>query len=71
MNVLEERRLQFVADGVANPFRLVRPLDFGKCRLAVLICSSLTMVMAVHYAKEGNRKLTAVFLLMKKLMFYF
>jgi ATP phosphoribosyltransferase len=34
MNVLEERRLQFVAEGVADPFRVVRPLDYGRCRLA-------------------------------------
>ena len=34
MNVLEERRLQFVADGDAEPFRIVRPLDYGRCRLA-------------------------------------
>jgi ATP phosphoribosyltransferase len=33
-NVLEERRLQFVDEGCAQPFRLVRPLDFGRCRLA-------------------------------------
>lgn len=34
MNVLEERRLQFVGDGAAEPFRIVRPLDYGRCRLA-------------------------------------
>ena len=34
MNVLEERRLQFQAEGVAEPFRIVRPLDYGRCRLA-------------------------------------
>lgn len=34
MNVLEERRLQFVAEGHAEPFRVVRPLDYGRCRLA-------------------------------------
>lgn len=33
-NVLEERRLQFLADGAADPFRVVRSLDFGRCRLA-------------------------------------
>jgi ATP phosphoribosyltransferase len=33
-NVLEERRLQFVDEGCARPFRLVRPLDYGRCRLA-------------------------------------
>lgn len=34
MNVLEERRLQFLADGCAAPFRVVRPLDYGRCHLA-------------------------------------
>jgi ATP phosphoribosyltransferase len=34
MNVLEERQLQFVIDGDVDPFRIVRPLDFGRCRLA-------------------------------------
>jgi ATP phosphoribosyltransferase len=34
MNVLEERRLQFVAEGVGDPFRVIRPLDYGRCRLA-------------------------------------
>lgn len=34
MNVLEERRLQFLADGIAEPFRVIRPLDYGRCRLA-------------------------------------
>jgi ATP phosphoribosyltransferase len=35
MNVVEERRLQFLADGDADPFRIVRPLDYGRCRLAL------------------------------------
>jgi ATP phosphoribosyltransferase len=34
MNVLQERRLQFIAEGCAEPFRLVRALDYGRCRLA-------------------------------------
>lgn len=34
MNVLEERRLQFVAQGMPEPFRVIRPLDYGGCRLA-------------------------------------
>ncbi len=34
LNVLEERRLQFVEGGVAEPFRILRPLDYGRCRLA-------------------------------------
>jgi cytochrome c oxidase subunit 3 len=38
-------------------------IKLGAANTAVLICSSLTMVMAVHSAKQGNRKLTALFLL--------
>jgi len=34
MNVLEERRLQFLEEGAAEPFRVIRPLDYGRCRLA-------------------------------------
>lgn len=34
LNVLEERRLQFLAEGVGDPFRVIRPLDYGRCRLA-------------------------------------
>jgi cytochrome c oxidase subunit 3 len=38
-------------------------ITLGAVNTAVLICSSLTMVMAVHSAKLGRRKLTVVFLL--------
>ena len=34
MNIIEERRLHFLEDDPAEPFRLVRQLDFGQCRLA-------------------------------------
>ncbi len=34
MNIIEERRLHFLEDDPAEPFRLVRQLDFGHCRLA-------------------------------------
>jgi ATP phosphoribosyltransferase len=34
LNVLEERRLQFVAEGIPEPFRIIRGLDYGRCRLA-------------------------------------
>jgi ATP phosphoribosyltransferase len=34
LNVLEERRLQFLDEGTPEPFRVVRPLDYGRCRLA-------------------------------------
>lgn len=36
----------------------------GAVNTAVLICSSLTMVLAVHNAKMGHRKLTVVFLIL-------
>lgn len=39
-------------------------IRLGAINTAVLICSSLTMVMAVHFAKLGNRRLTAVFLIL-------
>ncbi|MEE4186363.1 MAG: ATP phosphoribosyltransferase [Gammaproteobacteria bacterium] len=34
LNVLEEKRLEYRAAGVAEPFRLIQKLDFGHCRLA-------------------------------------
>jgi ATP phosphoribosyltransferase len=34
LNVLEERRLQFLEEGHQDPFRILRPLDYGSCRLA-------------------------------------
>jgi cytochrome c oxidase subunit 3 len=43
-------------------------IQLGAINTAVLICSSLTMVMAVHSAKLGNRKLTAIFLLLTLLL---
>jgi cytochrome c oxidase subunit 3 len=39
-------------------------IQLGAINTAVLICSSLTMVLAVHSAKLGNRKLTAIFLIL-------
>jgi cytochrome c oxidase subunit 3 len=39
-------------------------IQLGATNTVVLICSSLTMVMAVHSAKLGNRKLTAIFLIL-------
>jgi len=39
-------------------------IQYGAINTVVLICSSLTMVMAVHSAKIGNRKLTAIFLIL-------
>ena len=39
-------------------------IQLGAINTAVLICSSLTMVVAVHSAKLGNRKLTAIFLIL-------
>ncbi len=34
-NVLEERRLEFAAEGSTEPFRVLRRLDYGSCRLAI------------------------------------
>lgn len=39
-------------------------IQLGAINTAVLICSSLTMVMAVHSAKLGNRKLTSLCLIL-------
>ena len=39
-------------------------IQYGTANTAVLICSSLTMVMSVHFAKLGNRKLTTIFLVL-------
>lgn len=35
MNIVEEKRLHFREQDAADPFRIVRPLDFGHCRLAL------------------------------------
>jgi cytochrome c oxidase subunit III len=43
-------------------------IKLGAINTAVLICSSLTMVMAVHFAKLGNRKLTGLFLVLTLLL---
>jgi ATP phosphoribosyltransferase len=34
MNIVEERRLHFLEQDPVEPFRIVRPLDYGHCRLA-------------------------------------
>lgn len=34
MNIVEEKRLHFLENEPGDPFRIVRPLDFGHCRLA-------------------------------------
>jgi ATP phosphoribosyltransferase len=34
LNVIEEKRLEFLADGIENPFNFIRQLDYGQCRLA-------------------------------------
>ncbi len=36
-NVLEERRLQYLAEGDEAPFLVVRELDFGHCRLSFAV----------------------------------
>jgi ATP phosphoribosyltransferase len=34
MNIVEEKRLHFLEQEDVQPFRIIRPLDFGHCRLA-------------------------------------
>ncbi len=34
LNVLEEKRLEYQAAGIAEPFKVLQQLDFGQCRLA-------------------------------------
>jgi ATP phosphoribosyltransferase len=34
LNVLEEKRLEYQSEGVAEPFKLLQQLDYGHCRLA-------------------------------------
>lgn len=34
LNIVEEKRLQYVAEGVAEPFSVTRRLDYGHCRLS-------------------------------------
>ncbi len=37
LNVLEEKRLEWIARGHEPKFTILRPLDFGRCRLAIAI----------------------------------
>ena len=34
LNIIEEKRLEFLTEGVTNPYTEVRRLDYGHCRLA-------------------------------------
>lgn len=34
MNIVEEKRLHFIEEEPAEPFRIIRSLDYGQCRLA-------------------------------------
>ena len=34
LNIVEEKRLEFLADGIAEPFTRVATLDYGHCRLS-------------------------------------
>lgn len=43
-------------------------IKLGAANTVVLICSSLTMVLSVHFAKLGKRKLTAICLLLTLLL---
>ena len=42
LNVLEEKRLEWIARGHAPKFTALRPLDFGRCRLAIAIPEEMT-----------------------------
>lgn len=42
LNVLEEKRLEWIARGHAPKFTVLRPLDFGRCRLAIAIPEEMT-----------------------------
>jgi ATP phosphoribosyltransferase len=33
LNIIEEKRLEFLTEGFTNPYTEVRPLDYGHCRL--------------------------------------
>jgi len=37
LNVLEEKRLEWIARGHEPKFTILRPLDFGRCRLAIAV----------------------------------
>jgi ATP phosphoribosyltransferase len=37
LNVLEEKRLEWIARGHEPKFTILRPLDFGRCRLSIAI----------------------------------
>src|SRR5688500_2687582 len=37
LNVLEEKRLELASRGQEAKFRIVRPLEFGRCRLALAV----------------------------------
>ena len=34
LNIVEEKRLQYIADGDSEPFAVIRSLDYGHCRLS-------------------------------------
>jgi len=34
LNIIEEKRLEFLANGVKDPFQQLSPLDYGHCRLS-------------------------------------
>src|SRR5271165_6371947 len=37
LNVVQEKRLAFRARGIGSLFEIVRPLDFGRCRLCIAV----------------------------------
>jgi cytochrome c oxidase subunit 3 len=50
-------------DAFASTSQYMKPV-LGGINTAVLICSSLTMALAVRYAQIGNRKLIRIFLIL-------
>ena len=42
LNVLEEKRLEWIARGHEPKFTVLRPLDFGRCRLVIAIPEEIT-----------------------------
>lgn len=54
MNIVEERRLHFLEQDPAEPFRIVRTLDYGHCRLAFAYPDGSPLAST---ADLGNRRI--------------
>jgi ATP phosphoribosyltransferase len=53
LNVLEEKRLEWIARGHEPKFTILRPLDFGRCRLAIAIPEEMAWTGAASL--QGKR----------------